>query len=265
MSKFDYNRQSITQASIEAGIQTGDTIYCHVSLGRLGRAQEGSALPVACETLLQALREVVGRSGTILIPTYTYSIGRGEVFDVEETPSTIGPFTEYFRTRPEAHRSKEPMLAVSGIGPAANDLFHNLPYTSYGKDSLYDRLVAVRAKICCLGLGIYYATFLHHIEQTMQVPFRFSKQFTGTIRSKGNEELVRWEYFAAPHLENCKANAPRMQALLENRGIVSKVSVGRASLSSIRADVYLEEGKKAFAADPWFTAKGPPCVIDAFE
>jgi aminoglycoside 3-N-acetyltransferase len=154
------------------------------------------------------------------------------------------------------------MLAVSGIGPAVDDLFCNLPLTSYGKNSLYDRLVAAKAKVCCLGLGLYYATFRHFIEQQAGVPFRFCKYFDGIIRSKGQEEKVRWEYFAAPYLENCQPWGHRLEELVLSQRKVRMAPVGRATLSCIEADVYLQAGMEALAQDPWFTAKGPACFVE---
>jgi aminoglycoside 3-N-acetyltransferase len=259
----DYSRFTLFQAFRNAGVNDGDIILVYMSLGRLGRMENAELLPQICEQVDQALSEVVGETGTVLIPTYSYSIGKGEVFDPENTPSTIGPFTEYFRASPESHRSCEPMLAVSGIGPAVDDLFRNLPPTSYGKDSLYDRLVATKAKICCLGLGLYYATFRHYIEQQAEVPFRFRKYFDGIIRSRGHEQRIRWEYFAAPLLENCQPWGHRLEEIVIAQKQVRAVSIGRGSLSCIEAGIYLEAGLQALAKDPWFTAKGPACVIDA--
>jgi aminoglycoside 3-N-acetyltransferase len=261
-TRADFNRLTLFQAFRNIGVKEGDIILVYTSLGRLGRMENAGSLPQICDQVDQTLSEVVGETGTVLIPTYTYSIGKGEVFDPENTPSTIGPFTEYFRTKVGSYRSREPMLAVSGVGRAVDDLFRNLPPTSYGKDSLYDRLVAAGAKICCLGLGLYFATFRHYIEQQANVPFRFCKYFDGVMRWQGHEQRIRWEYFAAPFLENCRPWGHRLEELVIAQKQVRVVPIGRGSLSCIEADSYLQAGLEALARDPWFTAKGPACVIE---
>jgi aminoglycoside 3-N-acetyltransferase len=261
-SPADYSRLDLFEAFRNAGVNQGDIVLVYTSLGRLGRMEKGGSLLQTCEQVNQALSEAVGETGTVLVPSYSYSIGKGEIFDPENTPSTIGPFTEFFRTKPGSRRSREPMLAVSGIGRAVDALFRNLPPSSYGKDSLYDRLVGTKAKICCLGLGLYYATFRHYIEQQANVPFRFHKYFDGVIRWQGEEQRIRWEYFAAPRLENCEPWGHRLEELVRNQKKVQVVPIGRGSLSCIEAGVYLQAGLDALAKNPWFTAKGPACTLD---
>jgi aminoglycoside 3-N-acetyltransferase len=249
----------LVEALRKVGIKPGDVIFSHISLGRLGYAEEGANIEVACNVLSAAFQEVLGETGTLLIPTYTYSIGKIEIYDVQETPSTVGPFTEYFRKLPGVIRSRDPMLAVSGIGPMAKELLTDLPRTCYGRGSLYDRMRKVGAKICNIGVSLYWATFRHHIEEMADVPFRFQKKFIGYIRDSGQLSHECWMYFAAFLIDNCSPDGMRLDKLARHEKICDEVKIGRSEIICINAQDYFDLGMKTLKEYPWFTAKGPPC------
>ena len=71
--------------------------------------------------LFDALDEVLGPKGTIVIPTFTYSATKGKPFIVEETPSTVGDLTEFFRKQPGVLRSCDPIFSVAVRGSKAEE------------------------------------------------------------------------------------------------------------------------------------------------
>ena len=259
MHQWHYNKSMLVEALRQVGVMPGDVIFSHISLGRLGYPEEGANIETACNVLLAAFKEILDENGTLLIPTYTYSIGKREIYDVQETPSTVGPFTDYFRKLPGVIRSRDPMLAVSGMGPMAEELLTDLPRTCYGEDSLYDRMRKVGAKICNIGISLYWATFRHHIEEMAGVPFRFRKMFYGYVRDAGQLSHESWVYFAAPLIDNCTPDGMRLDKMARNKGICNVIKIGRSEIICIGAQEYFELGMKTLKEDPWFAAKGPPC------
>ncbi len=255
--KPDYQKEDIVSALRASGVHRGDVLFVHVSLGRLGmppvaKMEEASAL------MIGALEEAIGADGTLLVPTYTYSIGKGEVFDVDKSPSTIGPLTEYFRRLPGAIRSADPMLAVSGRGPRAKELLTGLPHTCYGPGSIYERLRRLNAKICTIGLDLHWATFRHHIEELAGVPFRFRKMFHGTVVEGGETRRELWIYSAAPRLPNCRPNGQPLAKLVQAAGVATIAPLGRGQLCTVDAAAYFDYAVDAFRRDPWLAAEGPP-------
>src|SRR5215472_7231673 len=105
------------------GVQPDQDLLVHTSLRRIGQIPGGPA------SLFAALRRVVGRHATLVVPTQTTAnslssqvfrvatagLGPSELsrfidampgFDSDSTPSAaMGAFAEYVRTRPEAIRS----------------------------------------------------------------------------------------------------------------------------------------------------------------
>jgi aminoglycoside 3-N-acetyltransferase len=232
-----------------------------VSLGRLGLPFGIERDYVALSNFaIDAFLEVLGSQGTLVVPTYTYSIGRGEVFEVETTPSSIGEFPEVFRRRKEVIRSRDPMLSCAAIGPNGDAILRNISRSCYGEGSSFHRLRDANAKICTLGISLYWATFRHHIEEAANVPFRFPKQFTGTVRERGTDALETWSYFAAPFVECCQPNGLPLERRAREKGLVSIAPVGRGEIMVIDAAKYFEFGLGELRADLWLTAKGPPAA-----
>jgi len=254
-----YSSTSLADSIAEAGIAQGDTISLQVSLGRLGLPDGANTIPSIVKLVIDAVLDALGESGTLIVPTYTYSIGRGTPYEVEKTPSEIGEFTEAFRTIPGVIRSRDPMLSNCGIGPKAHAVLRDISHSCCGEGSAFHNLRKHNAKICTLGLGLYYATFIQHIEEMFAVPFRMHKQFTGTVIESAVKSEETWTYFAAPYLDNCVPNPLAMEVRAKQAGIVKLASVGRGQLVCVDANSYFDFGFNELARNPWLTAKGPPC------
>ena len=256
-----YTRQDLVDAIGRAGIVAGDTVSLQVSLGRLGLPDGARGYDEISNLVIDAFLDVLGSGATLIVPTYTYSIGRGTLFEVETTPSSIGEFTEIFRRRPGVIRSRDPMLSSAGIGPRAEQVLRGLSTNCYGAGSTFDRLREVGAKVCTLGISLYWATFRHHIEERAEVPFRFRKMFNGLIRENGVTRRESWVYFAAPLIGNCEPVGMPLEKLARAAGLVSVEPVGRGELMCIGAREYFDFGLAELRKNPWLTAKGPACDV----
>src|SRR5262245_3684765 len=199
-SDWHYSSSDLIRSFENVGIEAGDTVFFHVGLELLGVLKDASTPDQANEMFMDALRTVVGEEGTILMPSYSFSFCRREIFDVDNTPAAPGPwststgFLEYFRKLPGVVRSCDPIHSIAGLGRQAEMLLRNLPNSCFGTDSVFDRIRQVDGKICVIGLGLEEATFRHHVEEMIGVPFRFKKLFTGIIREQGKTRKAGWIY-----------------------------------------------------------------------
>lgn len=261
-----YNRAELAAALRAVGVERGDLVFSHVGLGLLGYPEEGRSLEVACRVVVDAFRDVIGAEGTWLVPTYTYSYTASEVYDPATTPSTVGPFTDYFRSLPEAVRSDDPIFSVAAIGPRAEELLGDLPRDCLGEDSVYDRLKRLGGKICNLGVGFRYATFIHHIEQMAGVPYRYRKPFRGLTMRDGRATTETWVYNVRPlFIESCDTVLARLEPHARERGIVRSAPVGRGDVICVSAQELWETALEKLREDPWFVAVGPPVDVVAAE
>src|ERR1700756_1853593 len=137
---LSFTKATLFRALRESGIAPGDIVFFHPCLEALGQLSGFETPEAQCQAILEAIRDAVGPAGTIVVPTYTFSFCRHEMFDVENTPTSGGPwstsagFLEYFRRVPGVRRSRDPIHSVCALGPAAEKLVTNVANTCFGKD-----------------------------------------------------------------------------------------------------------------------------------
>ncbi len=261
-----YTVEDLEKAIINTGVKKGDTISLQVSLGRLGLIKNyPSNFNDISNVVIDCFLRIIGNEGTLLVPTYTYSFGKGEEFNTETTPSAIGEFPEIFRKREGVIRSRDPMVSNAAIGPLSKYLTLEISNSSFGLDSTFHRLHKCGGKICTLGISLYWATFIHYIEEMANVPFRFHKKFSGKITEKNKTSTELWDYFAAPlSVENCESDTLKIEKIAKSKNLVKVEPIGRGEIMVIDSNAYYDLGISMLSKDPWYTAKGPPISIDEF-
>ena len=257
-----YTSEDIVNALQKQGIVCGDMVYFSTGFGFLGQAEGVKSLEELNQLFFDSIRAVLGPEGTILVPTFSYTIGRSlasepAVFDPVKTKSEAGPFTEFFRQQSGVNRSLDPMVSVSGIGPKFKELIKDLPPTSYGLDSIFDRLTKTNAKICNIGLGTNWIPFLHHADWMSKVSYRHDKLFFGEILDGNLLYKQAWVYAVPISRSGSTSHGRHLGKLAEDAGLWKWVSLGRGRVyvASYRSlfDFTLEKLKK----DPWLTENAP--------
>ncbi len=266
-----YTFDDLVAALRQVGVQAGDIIFTHVDLAALGMPELASpdgqrrnrrALGEAICTLINAaVTHVIGEGGTWLVPTYSYSFGKQQIYDPAITPSSVGTFTEWFRQQAGVMRSADPMFSVAGIGPRAAQLFAKLPHDCFGPDCIYDRLHRANAKIVNLGVGVRDMTFLHYVEQSVGVPYRFKKLFLGQqMLNDGDKPHLHksgWLYNVRPFTENCRPAFGKLDPVLRANGVLQAAPVGLGEVLSVACGDLFNCAAAEIQRDPWFLAQGP--------
>ena len=145
------------------GIAKGDTLLVHSSFRSLG------SVDGRIETLLNAIFSVIGDSGTLLVPTLSYTTVsvNNPVFDYLNTPSCTGAVTEYVRVMNGSVRSIHPTHSVTAIGRLAEFYTsgHEKDRTPCGENSPFTKNIYNGGKILILGCNPAYNTTFHAIEE----------------------------------------------------------------------------------------------------
>ena len=164
---------SLVMDLLALGVRPGGVLLVHSSLRSLG------PLPGRAETVIQALLEALGPSGTLLMPALSYDdVGaQSPFFDVKNTPSCVGALPEYFRTRPGTVRSVHPTHSVCALGAQAEELLgrHHLSTTPCGPESPFALLPGVGGQILFLGCGLRPNTSMHAIEERVVPPYLYGE------------------------------------------------------------------------------------------
>ena len=125
------------------------------------------------------LCESAGARG-LWLPAFNYDFPRSRVFDVEASPSQLGPIPEHFRTGAAEWRTPMPIFSVAGIG-AEPRVRWGVQADPFGPDSIFARLVAEDGVILFYGETFHYNTIVHYAERVAGGPYRYDKVFPGTV------------------------------------------------------------------------------------
>ena len=93
MTSYHYTQEDLENAFISVGLKEGDIVFSHSNIGFFGRPQGGQSVQYVFDLILAALFEVIGKEGTLVVPTFTYSFSKGEIFDLYNTVSECGTFS----------------------------------------------------------------------------------------------------------------------------------------------------------------------------
>ena len=241
------------------GIKPGDILFGHSNIGFFGFPEEGRNPQLVADVILEAIFDVIGSGGTLVVPTFSYSFGKKEIFDLEFTPGIGGPFAEAVRIRPGAVRSLDPSASVAALGARALELCSNAPENSHGPDSFFDRIWKANGKVCNFNFNAT-TTFTHFTERVLQVPYRFDKTFEGVVRAQGREEKRKSTIFVRKELiPETEFAYERFDRLAVESGLCLKAKVGRGFIKCMAVRDQFDLIERNIGQDPNFlTRAGNP-------
>lgn len=247
----DFKSRDVIQALKKAGIKKEDVLMVHADLSKFGKLGDITDKTEFASIFIEAFREVLGEGGTLIVPTFTYSFCNNEVYDPDNTPSTVGLFTEELRKRKGAFRSIHPIFSVAAVGKRAKELTGNLSKNSFGKGSIYDKLQKIKnSKYVIFGVDYFACTQIHYIEEKMEAPYRYIKRFKGKIRKKNKIYHDEYEFYVRPLDKSAIPDFDKIEKELLDAGFLKKVSLGNAFISVAKISDICREGIKMFKKDP---------------
>lgn len=221
----------------QIGVNKGDHVGLGLSFKSIGHVMGGP------EAFIDALLEVVGSEGTIMIPTYTRfyhlssinSINKNYVFDYRSTPAYTGLVPETLRIREDSIRSKHPTNSISAIGKYAEYLTenHNDKSRAYMP---YSKLAEINGKILCIGIGDNLIGIRHEAQDLAGllkiVPFRYGAKY--------KDENDGTKIFVRKDIGGCIKKLPELVPILRKKGLVNDGKIGMANSLLIPAKESLE-------------------------
>lgn len=228
------------------GLCAGDVVLVHSSYKSFGEVDGGP------QTVIDALLEVLGPDGTLIMPTFNFNFNKGEPWDVNKTPSHMGVLTEIARTNPAAKRVFHPFYSFAILGKLKDELTRVRYKDSYGKESIFMRLRELDAKIMIIGLSYTHSmTFFHHVEQMNGVDYRFVKAFTGQVTDEtGRTYEDTFTMLVRDIDKGVLTEVDPMGEVLEQRGIVKVGTIGQATVKLMKANDVFRVTSEEMKRDP---------------
>ncbi len=144
-----------------------DTLYIESDLTNLIKNSDIVFKKKSLNEILYLFKSLVGPKGTIICPTFTYSWGRDKkkkYFDVKKTKAHTGSFAEYLRNQKNSFRTLDPMFSFV-IHGSKKENFLDIENDSFGKKSVFSKLLKSNAKLMSFCLNQFDPTFVHFVEQ----------------------------------------------------------------------------------------------------
>ena len=238
-------KQELVQAFQDTGVQKGEILMVHTSLGALGYVCGGA------QAVIEALIETVGEEGTIMMPTQSWKNldpTDGVHWTVEEeywdiirenwpaydkriTPTnTMGAVAEMFRLWPGTLRSDHPARSVAAWGKHAEYLTkeHDLS-NIFGDGSPIGKLYELDGSVLLIGVGYDKNTSLHLAD--VRADYHGKHQVTEHSAVLENGERV-WKEYETLYVDGEDFEA--IGTAFETTGNVRYGSIGNARLRHMR-------------------------------
>jgi aminoglycoside N3'-acetyltransferase len=250
------DRAQIAREASALGVRPGGVLVVHSSLRSIGHVRGGAP------AVIDGLREAIGPEGTLVMPTFTFSIetwGLGE-YDPRHTPSRVGAISEAFRLFPGTLRSAHPSHSVAALGPLAEALVGGpADYTPLGLGSPLDRAAALGAQVLLIGVGQNRNSTIHVAEAHAPAPYlhvtftRERDHEIGLLRTPEGT-LRQMPLYQMPGSSEGFGAA---ETLLEAAGLIGRGKIGRAPCQLSPARETVEVIASALRADPGLLLRSP--------
>jgi aminoglycoside 3-N-acetyltransferase len=183
------------------------------------------------------------KDGLLVLPTHTWSYINAENprFYVEDSPSCVGILSELFRKRPGVSRSLHPTHSVAAIGKDAQEFVKGdeLCDTPCARNSSLGKLLDRKADIMLLGVDLRRNTFIHGVEEWMNIQGRISDEHEQlyVVLQDGTEILV-------PSRRHCGDSWSeyfwKVEELFEKKKVMYKGRFGDATVRICRTEPMTE-------------------------
>jgi len=234
----------------QLGLREGDIVLVHSSLSSVGRVEGGA------EAVIEALLEVVGPSGTLMMPSFHWV----QPYD-PNLPSKMGVISERFRNWPGVVRGFHPSHPANAIGPKAEVLLkdHLKSPTACGRETPFGRLIEMGGRILMLGVENDRNTAMHTIEQYVAAAYLTERDAT-YLDEAGTVRTVHLILNPGPH-----RNFIGIDPMLRKSGAEVMGKVGRALARLMDAKKMHDVMLEGFRDDPALVLCGNPncaaCVM----
>ncbi|MEE2754886.1 MAG: AAC(3) family N-acetyltransferase [Candidatus Latescibacterota bacterium] len=210
----------------ELGVVSGMIVMVHSSLSSVGHVT-GSA-----ETVVDALLSAVGRSGTLVMPSFNH--GGTSVYNPMTSRVTSGAIPDAFWRRAGVERSNHPSHAVAAHGPRARDL--TTGHVEGGIWTEHDPIARlIRAGGYILSLGVTHtSSTAYHIGE-LSVPCGCIDPFGSLGRIVDEDGSIRTVDTLAWRGGSCPVDPAKLNVTLSKNPKQKAGKVGRANATLVPA------------------------------
>jgi aminoglycoside 3-N-acetyltransferase len=211
----------------DLGLSQGDTIMLHADLRVFGIIEDNA------KDLISLLLDIVGKEGTIITPSFTFSFP--EDFDLKNSLTTTGAISRLFSNEAQVQRLPDGMTSYYLIGNNAKTYINNWSNSSYGAGSIPDQMIKDSGKILQFGTDIL--SYIHYLEEKVGVPYREIKRFYGQIVDNGKTYDSYTDFYA--RMSNVEKIIPDPIRKQYYKTLSNSISIEKKELRLFKASEFM--------------------------
>jgi len=238
------------------GAQDADVLYIHTALN-FGIPNSQITKKELLAELLETIKEL--NVGTLIFPTYTFSFCNGENFNIQETKTPMGLLNDFVRSQDGAIRSNDPLMSNVLIGKN-QEFVTNIGKKSIGDDSTFDLIHKTSLKVKFLFLGPMIGdcyTYMHFIEERVNAPYRYKRNFTGSITNNGKTYEDTFELYVRYSNVQPGTGSYIYENILLERGEAKRLKLGNGAITITDEKMSYNTYKELISRYPSFFIKEP--------
>lgn len=232
-----YTKKEMREQLLALGAPKDSIVTVHTSLRAVGETENRG------QGVLEALIEYFTEDGGLLtIPTHTWKnlaritnqrpFGTEPTLDVASPETSIGTLPSIAAIHPKAHRSCHPTHSQAVFGDedkakalAARD---NNAMTSTDPKGIYGALYEFNGYVMLLGVGHESNTYIHCIEELLDVPGRLTEHFVPTRIRMGDGSIVL--HPIRTHAAHPSPHYPKLEPAFRYHGAIKDGQLGNAKV-----------------------------------
>jgi len=251
-----YTRSDLLEAYRAVGVGEHKLIYVTGNFGAIGTPFNGMSGFDIFDMHLKTLEDLIGSSGTIVVPTHSWDLVHKQIpFSPELTPADYA-FSEYVRTHRDCVRQIHPFASVAAYGDTATDLidYGKVYRHAYGADSPFDRMHLAGALHVSVGMPVARTiSAVHHCEVVAQVPYRYTKAFGSQIGPFGDDQHIvhREVYLNVLYQTDPPLVRDHNRKIMAQINTLRRADLGRGFIESVDLEEFMTTTTLGMLADPY--------------
>lgn len=243
-------KQALLTALDSLGVAPGDSMMVH-SDAMVVAQFPGQANVEGIAAFWSAWRSWLGHQGTLLVPTFTYSLTWGKCYDPSKTPSQVGLMTEVFRGHPCVLRTNDPIFSVAVVGAGSKAVLDCPNDNCFGPKSVFAWLANQDGWLIGMGCPANRITFTHYVEQLQGVSYRYMKRFNGECFVDGGVTACHSDYFVRDLTLASEIDLTRLVSVLRATNKWREAFLGRIPVWAVRCSDFHVHAQELLESSPY--------------
>ena len=173
-------------------IKKNDIIYLASDSLSINLCLRKQNIKVKLDNILDCLIKILGKEGTLVLPTFNWDFCNKKSFDYHKTVSKCGSLSNLALNRKEFKRTLHPIYSFAVYGKYQKYLCNMKNKDSWSKNSPFNFFANSKSKFLFLGID-YKKSFTmdHYYEQKYKVNYRYKKNFKNIYIDKENKKKIK--------------------------------------------------------------------------